>query len=192
MEILSEEQTLIIEKSPKNAADAFKLLKADFDKRKKTLSKVVSTNSSMLTNTFNFCEAAFSKGSQEMLILVTELTVSTYASHFISRYGCKEYFDNNKDTDGYLLLLLGGLTFQRSGEIAVGHKIHFCGFKAVHQLGKRTLRPKALLDPINDTVDKQTDKYQKGRFLQNRDHRRRKNVRYSPRVERPFRDDKAV
>ena len=97
MEMLSEEQKLIIEKSPKNAADAFKLLKADFDKRKKALSKTVSVNSNMLTNVFNFCEAAFSKGSQEMLILVTELTISTYASHFISHYGCKEYFDNNKD-----------------------------------------------------------------------------------------------
>lgn len=97
MEMLSDEQALIIEKSPKNAADAFKLLKADFDKRKKILSKAVSKNSDMLTNVFNFCEAAFAKGSQEMLILVTELTISSYASHFISRYGCKEYFDNNKD-----------------------------------------------------------------------------------------------
>ena len=95
--ILSDEQALLMEKSPKNAADAFKLLKSDFDKRKKELSKIVSKNSGMLTNVFTFCEAAFAKGSQELLILVTELTISTYAAHFIARYGCKEYFDNNKE-----------------------------------------------------------------------------------------------
>ena len=34
---------------------------------------------------------------QEMLILVTELTISYYGAHFISRYGCKEYFNHNKE-----------------------------------------------------------------------------------------------
>lgn len=95
--ILTEEQELFVKKPPKDAADAFKLLKSDFDKRKKENSKIVSKNSGMLTNVFTFCEAAFSKGSQELLILVTELTISTYAAHFIARYGCKEYFDNNKE-----------------------------------------------------------------------------------------------
>ena len=28
---------------------------------------------------------------------VTELTVSYYSAHFISRYGCKEYFAHNKE-----------------------------------------------------------------------------------------------
>lgn len=95
--ILTEEQELFVKKPPKDAAEAFKLLKSDFDKRKKELSKIVSRNSGMLTHVFTFCEAAFSKGSQELLILVTELTISTYAAHFIARYGCKEYFDNNKE-----------------------------------------------------------------------------------------------
>ena len=31
-----------------------------------------------------------------MVILVTELTISYYGAHFISRYGCKEYFAHNK------------------------------------------------------------------------------------------------
>jgi hypothetical protein len=34
---------------------------------------------------------------QEMLILVTELTISYYGAHFISRYGCQEYFSHNKE-----------------------------------------------------------------------------------------------
>lgn len=94
---LSDEKDALLEKTPKNAADAFKLLKADFDKRKKENAKTVSKNGDMLTNVFNFCEQAFSKGSQEMLILVTELTINEYTVHFITHYGCKEYYDNNKD-----------------------------------------------------------------------------------------------
>lgn len=45
---------------------------------------------------FAFCEQAFGDG-QELLILVTELTISHYDAHFISRYGCKEYFAHNKE-----------------------------------------------------------------------------------------------
>ena len=45
---------------------------------------------------FLFCEDVFGDG-QEMLILVTELTISYYGAHFISRYGCKEYFNHNKE-----------------------------------------------------------------------------------------------
>ena len=45
---------------------------------------------------FKFCEDVFRDG-QEMVILVTELTISYYGAHFISRYGCKEYFDHNRE-----------------------------------------------------------------------------------------------
>ena len=45
---------------------------------------------------FKSCEDVFRDG-QEMVILVTELTISYYGAHFISRYGSKEYFDHNKE-----------------------------------------------------------------------------------------------
>ena len=45
---------------------------------------------------FKFCKDVFEEG-QEMVILVTELTISYYGAHFISRYGCKEYFDHTKE-----------------------------------------------------------------------------------------------
>lgn len=94
---LEEERAVLAEKSPADAGAAFKLVKADFDKRKKGLDKLVKTASESLSNAFKFCGEVFEKGSQEMLVLVTELTVSAYAARFIGRYGCKEYFDNNKD-----------------------------------------------------------------------------------------------
>ena len=34
---------------------------------------------------------------QEMLIIVTELTINPHASGFINKYGCAEYFKHNKD-----------------------------------------------------------------------------------------------
>ena len=49
---------------------------------------------------FKFCEDVFKEG-QEMVILVTELTISYYGSRFISRNGCKEYFAHNKELPFY-------------------------------------------------------------------------------------------
>ena len=48
-----------------------------------------------LENLFGFCTEAFGPG-QEMQILVTELTISTWGSRFISRYGCKAYYEHNQ------------------------------------------------------------------------------------------------
>ena len=68
-----------------------------FDKETKALKKHADDAGKKLSNVFAFCEAAFGVDSQELLILVTELTISFYAARFISRYGCKEYFAHNKE-----------------------------------------------------------------------------------------------
>ncbi len=94
---LGEQLELTAQKAPASGDAAFKLLKSDFDKRKKALTKLVTRTDSDLTNTFRFCEEAFEAGSQELLILVTELTVNSYAAHYIGKYGCQEYFKHNKD-----------------------------------------------------------------------------------------------
>lgn len=94
--ILGEQQKLVKEKQPETGDAAFKLLKKDFDQRTKELRKLADKAGKKLTNLFKFCESAFKEG-QEMLILVTELTISYYGAHFISRYGCEEYFKHNKE-----------------------------------------------------------------------------------------------
>ena len=94
---LDEQLNLIVQKIPASGDAAFKLLKTDFDKRKKALTKLVSQTDSHLTNVFQFCEEAFAAGSQELLILVTELTINSYAAQFIGKYGCEAYFKHNKD-----------------------------------------------------------------------------------------------
>lgn len=92
-----EDMTVILkEKAPADGTAAFKLLKAEFDNRTKALKKQADAAGKQLSNVFIFCEEVFDEG-QEMLILVTELTISYYGAHFISRYGCKEYFNHNKE-----------------------------------------------------------------------------------------------
>jgi hypothetical protein len=96
MAALEDMTALLKEKTPADGTEAFKLLKAEFDNRTKSLKKQGDAAGKQLSNVFLFCEEVFEEG-QEMLILVTELTISYYGAHFISRYGCKEYFNHNKE-----------------------------------------------------------------------------------------------
>lgn len=93
---LEEEIAILKNESPADNDAAFKLLKTDFDNRTKELKKAAEKSGEKLSNVFKFCEEVFAEG-QEILILVTELTISYYGAHFISRYGCKEYFNHNKE-----------------------------------------------------------------------------------------------
>ena len=86
----------LMEKSPADGKEAFKLIKTSFDKLTSDLKKQANAAGKELSNVFAFCEDVFGDG-QEMLILVTELTISYWGAHFISRYGCKEYFNHNKE-----------------------------------------------------------------------------------------------
>lgn len=93
---LQDMKAMLIKETPSNGKEAFVLLKAEFDKRTKALKNQADAAGKQLSNAFVFCEEVFGEG-QEILILVTELTISHYGSRFISRYGCKEYFAHNKE-----------------------------------------------------------------------------------------------
>ena len=93
---LEEMQGKITEASPANGIAAFILLKTDFDNRTQNLKKQAEAVGEQLSNIFRFCEEVFQE-DQEMLILVTELTAGYYTARFISRYGCREYFNHNKE-----------------------------------------------------------------------------------------------
>ena len=93
---LEEERALIVREHPVNGAAAFALIKNDFDRCVKALKNHAATTGGQLSNVFHFCEEVFPDG-QEVLILVTELTVNSYSSRFISRYGCEAYFAHNKE-----------------------------------------------------------------------------------------------
>lgn len=94
--VLKDMVSILHEKAPISGIEAFKQLKTEFDKQSKTLKQQADTAGQELSNVFRFCEEVFDEG-QELLILVTELTISHYGAHFISRYGCDEYFAHNKE-----------------------------------------------------------------------------------------------
>ena len=74
----------------------FAAVKAYFDQMVQGLKAQAKTAGEMLNNLFAFCEEVFPEG-QELLILVTELTINYYAATFISRYGCDAYFTHNQE-----------------------------------------------------------------------------------------------
>ena len=82
--------------SPKNGKEAFDIVNEYFNNEVKSMKKQSKDVGKKLENMFKFSEEVFEEG-QEILILVTELTMSYHAANFISRYGCKEYFKHNKE-----------------------------------------------------------------------------------------------
>lgn len=90
----SKELTKIGYSSP---LDAFAKIKASYDKQIATFKAQTLAVGEKMSNIFNFCEEVFGEEGQEMLIMVTELTINYYCAKYITRYGCSEYFEHNKN-----------------------------------------------------------------------------------------------
>ena len=86
----------LVQERPSGENDEFKLIKGIYDGRVKEFKKESKAVKDRMNNAFAFLEEVFPDG-QEMLIFVTELTISFYSSRFISRYGCEKYFEHNKE-----------------------------------------------------------------------------------------------
>lgn len=76
--------------------EAFEVMRKCFNGRRSEYLERVKTMDSELENMFSFAEEVFGDG-QEMLIIVTELTKGAYSARYISRHGCKKYFEHNKE-----------------------------------------------------------------------------------------------
>ncbi len=74
---------------------AFAYIKEQFDGEVEKMRAQSADIGRQLSNLFAFVEKIFGAGN-EMLILVTDLTVNYNSAKFISRKGCKEYFKYNK------------------------------------------------------------------------------------------------
>ncbi len=107
MAALSEECAILARERPADPAGAFRRLKRDFDERAMALKEKIVGGKRMLSELFHFCEDVFGEG-QEMVILVTELTISGFGARFIARHGCDEYYAHNREL----------LFYEREREIA--------------------------------------------------------------------------
>lgn len=75
---------------------AFDLLRSQFQALAETRESAQQTASAALEAAFDFMEQAFGE-SQELVVFVTELTVSPTAHAFLTENGCERYFRYNKD-----------------------------------------------------------------------------------------------
>ena len=72
----------------------FAAVKADYDQLVSDMKQSAAAARAKLDNLFAFAEKVWGDG-QEMVILVTELTIGLYPSRFIARYGCDAYYKHN-------------------------------------------------------------------------------------------------
>ena len=76
--------------------EAFQRIKAAYDASTVAHKDEIAKIKIRMENLFQFVEEVFEDG-QEMLILVTELTVRYYCAKFISKFGCDAYFKHNQN-----------------------------------------------------------------------------------------------
>lgn len=78
-----------------NAKEAFIYVKNEFEEEVASMKAQTANTKERLHHLFSFTEEAFEQGN-EMLILVTELTVNTYGVRFIAMFGCEDYRKHNE------------------------------------------------------------------------------------------------
>ena len=79
-----------------SGASMFQRIKADYDAAVAAHREKTAAVQEKLKNLFCFVETVYGNG-QEMLILVTELTVRYYCAKYIAKFGCAAYFQHNQD-----------------------------------------------------------------------------------------------
>ena len=79
-----------------NIEAAFLSVKNKFDGQLAALKVGTQKTKQRLANLFTFVENAFAEGN-EMLILLTELTVNNDSARFISQFGCEAYEKHNRE-----------------------------------------------------------------------------------------------
>lgn len=82
-----------------DSSSAFELVKAKFETQVAQMKQETAQCKEHLHNLFVFAEEVFKEGN-ELLILVTELTVNTYTAKFISMFGSEDY---QKHADSMML-----------------------------------------------------------------------------------------
>lgn len=78
-----------------NGKDSFARIKLKFDRELSDMKTETMRIKARITHLFSFVEEAFAEGN-EMLILVTELTVNQDSARFISQFGCDAYQKHNE------------------------------------------------------------------------------------------------
>ncbi len=89
-------QVLLRQHPALEPAGSMALIKAEYDQAVWAMKQQAARTREALDQLFSFTADVFGEG-HEMLVLVTELTISYHGARFISQYGCDAYFAHNKE-----------------------------------------------------------------------------------------------
>lgn len=78
-----------------DAKESFTQAKAGFDRQRETLENAEQEAVNALEHAFDFMEQAFENG-EEMVVFVTELTLTPEAAMFLSEHTCERYMTYNE------------------------------------------------------------------------------------------------
>lgn len=95
LRFLTKAQKAVYMESQLSSLEAFQIVKDKFEGELSDMKQETMKIKERLENLFAFVQGAFSEGN-EMLILVTELTVNHNSARFISRFGCDAYQKHNE------------------------------------------------------------------------------------------------
>lgn len=90
------------ERMHENAANrlSFDRVKVLFKNNVDNLDEMIANTASSLENAFGFVSSVFGD-DQEMLMLITDLSINRYGMEFINEHGCDAYFEHNKALEFY-------------------------------------------------------------------------------------------
>ena len=92
---LQEAEKTVVTCGETDGNEAFLAVKQKFDSEVAEMKMETMAVKECLHHLFAFVEAVFADGN-EMLILVTELTVNTFSARFITMFGCEDYQKHNE------------------------------------------------------------------------------------------------
>ena len=92
---LQKQEQILMTADCETAMEGFDMIKAGFNRQNAALQDAIDQTSQALEYAFDFIEKAFSEG-QELVVFITELSLSYYAIRFISDNGCSRYYRYNK------------------------------------------------------------------------------------------------
>ncbi len=81
---------------PDNGKEVYEYIKKVFNSKTKEMKKLAEHAKKHVENMFDFCDNVFGDG-QELLILITELTLNQTNAVFVNNQGCTSYFKHNEE-----------------------------------------------------------------------------------------------
>ncbi len=95
-ELKEEKKAVLANLNAYKDLEDFEAVSKDFTVQVSRMKEIIHEITENLNNLFEFMEQAFGRG-QEMMILLTNLTVNPVFTWYVAKYGCRKYYKYNKE-----------------------------------------------------------------------------------------------